>query len=77
MIHEEETRENDKLMQEMTRENEKLLQEMTRVNDKLMQEMKKPQSMFNCYQENNVNDKGTVTYSSCTVDTTDGKFNDM
>lgn len=63
MIREEETRENDKLMQEMTR-----------VNDKLMQEMMKQPPMFHCYQANRWYEEGTVKYSNCTVDTTDGNI---
>ena len=65
MIREEETRENDK----------RIMQEVTKVGNKLMEEMKKPPSMFNCYQTNYVRDKGTVTYSNCTVDTTEGEIN--
>ena len=60
----------------MHEENDKLKQEMTREDIKLMQEMKKPPTMFNCYRANDVKDKGTVTvtYSKCTVDTTDGNI---
>ena len=65
------------IREEETRENEKLMREMTRVNDNLVQDRKKAHSMFNCYQENDVYDKGTVTYSSCTVDTTDGEKHEI
>lgn len=32
-------------------------------------------SMFNCFRTSNVNSNGTITYSNCSVDTTDGAIN--
>lgn len=55
-------------------EDAKLRQDMTNEDIKLKQELKKPPPMFSCYRTDDFNSPGIVTYSNCSLDTTDGEY---